>query len=94
MLKSYVSKDGIIANSINKEIAIVGITIFNENNIDTTASMRLLNSTNEPRSTILETSLESKETIFLDTKIFLSNGDKLEVTGASFTLAGSCKDVI
>jgi len=56
--------------------------------------MKLLNSTNELRSTILETSLESKETIFLDTKIFLSNGDKLEVTGASFTLAGSCKDVI
>jgi hypothetical protein len=39
MLKSYVSKDGIIANSINKEIAIVGITIFNENNIDTTAQV-------------------------------------------------------
>lgn len=94
MLKSFVANSGIIANSINKEIAIVGISIFNENKSDAIATMKLLTSTNEPRATILQTSLEPNETIFLDTKIFLSNGDKLEVDGASFILAGSCKDVV
>ncbi len=93
MLKSYISKNGIVANSINKEIAIVGIAIFNDKSYEVIATMNLLNSNNSIESKLLETKISSKETLFLDTKIFLSNGDKLFVDGAYFTLAGN-EDVI
>jgi hypothetical protein len=94
MLKPYMAKNGIIANSDNnKTIAIVGITIFNDENYEITATINLLNSSNDIESKLLETKIASKETLFLDTKIFLSNGYKLFVNGAYFTLAGN-EDVV
>ena len=94
MLKPYIARSGIIANSNdNKTIAIVGITIFNDEDYDVLAVMNLQNSNGDVESKLLETKIASKETLFLDTKIFLSNGYKLFVDGAYFTLAGN-EDVV
>jgi len=71
MLKPYMAKNGIIANSDNnKTIAIVGITIFNDENYEITATINLLNSNSDIEGKLLETKIASKETLFLDTKYF------------------------
>jgi hypothetical protein len=94
MLKSYVGNHGVVANSsIKKSIAIVGMSIFNNELYEITAKVKLFDMFDKTKSNILETQIASKETLFLDTKIFLSNGDKLYVEGADFTLAGSEDDI-
>lgn len=88
MLKNYTGKSGMLVDSTNKVIAIVSIVLFNESAITRTATLYLLDANGDVKSQILETKLSSKETLTIDTKIFLSAGDTLSGEGVTFTISG------
>lgn len=91
MIRNFSGNSGVIVDSSNKLIALVGVVIHNTEDIESTATINLIKGSDSIQ--IFETVLESKESLFLDTKIFLSNGDKIEVSGANFVLSGDEKDV-
>ena len=86
MIKTYTTN---VASTDVTSIAIVGISIFNSGVADTIASIYLKNSAGEVRAQLLEMIVGSKVTAFIDTKVFISNGDILVLDGnVDYVLAG------
>lgn len=90
MLKSYTTN----IDSTGKEVAIVSTVIHNPYSTTVTAAMELFDATDTKQAGILEIVVEPKETICLDTKIFLSDGQKLRFYGADIVISGSEEDVL
>ena len=87
MIKTYTSD--VVSNSTTS-IAIVGISIFNSGVADTVASIYLKDNGGVTRSQLLEMTIVPKVTAFIDTKVFISDGDTLALDGSvDYTLAGS-----
>lgn len=89
MLTNYTGTNGTIVDSTNKIIAIVGLIVFNPLTTTTTAIIELKDSSGNVKARLLETPLSAKETLFLDCKLFVNNGDTVYATGAEFTLSGN-----
>lgn len=97
--KSYTAVSGTIIDSgkdlgleIISEVIVSAIIIFNRSDIQRKAFIRLSDLENKPLSTIIETDLEPKETLFINIKLFLSDSQKLLVESDSnscdFTISG------
>jgi len=85
MLKNYIES----FSAEGKEIAVVGITIHNPKETAAVASMWISN-----KKSILEMAMDPKESVFLNTKIFLSGTDKLMFEGCDFTVSVSEEDAL
>lgn len=90
MLKNYTST----IDSAGKEIAIVSTVIFNGTGMESTAIMDLTTDTGSRIARILELDVSNKETVCLDTKIFISEGQKIIFSGADFVISGSEENVL
>jgi hypothetical protein len=84
MIKTFT---GDISTSETTAIAIVGISMFNKSTEQAVATAYIQDYQGIERSQLMEMTLEPKETVFLNTKIFLSNGDKFIIDGVDFTIA-------
>jgi len=73
-------------DSNHKEIIVVSIIMFNKEEVPKTAYLDLYNRHNELRSRILETEVGPKESVFLDNKIIVADGDVLKPFGCTFTI--------
>ena len=92
MIKTYTEN---ISTVTSEAITVIGLAIFNNSeSTDTSAIMYLKDKNENIRSQILDLALSPKETIFLDTKIFVGYGDTLVVEGAEFTMTGHYKNVV
>lgn len=89
MLKNYTGKFGTIIDSTGKSIAVVGMVLFNDSTVTRTAQLFLRDSAGNIKAQLLETSLKSKESMFIDSKIFVSDGDTITGEGVTFTLSGN-----
>lgn len=86
MIKSYTTD---IQTTNTLSVAVVGISMFNPNESETTAIIYLKNSDGEVRSQLLEMVIPPKVTAFIDTKVFISGGDTLVLSGLiNYTIAG------
>lgn len=73
----------------DESIAVVGLTIFNPSQLNSTAGLKLYGIEGNLLSTLLEMPMPGKETLFLSPRIFLEPGQELRSSGAEFTIAGS-----
>jgi hypothetical protein len=85
MIKTYTEN---VVSSDTISIAIVGMTMFNSEQITKYAQAYIYDKNGMQRSQLMNMQIEPNETIFLSTKIFLSGGDELRVNGVEFTMSG------
>ena len=76
-------------DSDGNELIVLSIIIFNDRENDRTAYIDLFDRHGKLRNRILETTLRGKETVFLDTKIIIADGDILRPFGGQFTVGVS-----
>lgn len=86
MLRNYTVNP---IDSYKKSIALVGCCIHNKSQTNQTAFATLKDSNGFIKAEILCVTLTPKETMFLDSKIFLSDGDLLEFGGCDIVFSGS-----
>lgn len=79
---------GNISSTETEGVIVIAINMFNPYASESLATIKLVNSNGVTRSTIMERALKSKETLFINTKIFITDGDTLVLSGAEFTIAG------
>jgi hypothetical protein len=85
MGKSYT---GNITSTEEEGVIVIAVNIFNPGALNSIAKISLTDSLGKLRGTVLEKELRPKETIFLNTKMFIVDGDTLVLEGAEFIIAG------
>jgi len=85
MLRNYTEE----IDSTGKEITIISIIMFNPMELVSVVTMDLFDVNGAKLARIFEMKLEPKETVCLDTKMCLSNGQKLSFTGGHIVLSGN-----